>query len=461
MSKLGIILADFTTALSTAIIVGGTTASLQNAIDDDGNALPTGRYFFSLDGDNSNKEHISCTLTGTALTNIKSLSRQGVETTGVARAHRIGCTVTLTDFAHIKFINDILLGTTALDATTPLTYDGTASITAPNQLATKAYVDSVAISGAPDASTSTKGITKLSVAAVSPTAPIAVGDNDYRIVGYFIDTGAADAYAITPSPSIGAYAAGQKFSFIATHANTTSSTLNVNGLGVKTIKKFNGSTNLVAGDIALNQIVFVEYDGTNFQMLSPSGISIVVSGAAQGDVIYYNGTAWARLSAGTAGQFLKTNGAGQNVSWASAYSTMVRGTDTFSGPTPVNTTHTITHALGKRPAVIMVNGSFDALPPAGSGTILKTVFGEIMLDTNGNPIGGIVVQVNLASGAVSSVSVLPRDFAAAASTSGGSGSSSITVNNITDTTFDIVYTGTMTFGSGTELFGTITWAVWG
>ena len=49
------------------------------------------------------------------------------------------------------------------------------------QIATKKYVDDVAIAGAPDASDVTKGITKLSVAAVSPTNPIAVGDNDTRM----------------------------------------------------------------------------------------------------------------------------------------------------------------------------------------------------------------------------------------------------------------------------------------
>jgi hypothetical protein len=37
---------------------------------------------------------------------------------------------------------------------------------------------------------------------------------------YYADTGAADAYVITPAPAITAYAAGQRFSFKATNANT-------------------------------------------------------------------------------------------------------------------------------------------------------------------------------------------------------------------------------------------------
>lgn len=43
------------------------------------------------------------------------------------------------------------------------------------------YINSVAIAGAPDASTTVKGISKLSTAPVSPTDPIAVGTNDTRM----------------------------------------------------------------------------------------------------------------------------------------------------------------------------------------------------------------------------------------------------------------------------------------
>lgn len=91
---------------------------------------------------------------------------------------------------------------------------------------------------------------------------------------YAADTGAADAYVITLSPVPSAYAEGQRFSFKAVNANTTTSTLNVNSLGVKTIKKNAGTDDLIAGDIAAGQIVDVEYDGTNFQMSSVKGIDV-------------------------------------------------------------------------------------------------------------------------------------------------------------------------------------------
>ncbi len=76
-------------------------------------------------------------------------------------------------------------------------------------------------------------------------------------------------------------------------------------------------------------------DGTNFNPVVISGdISIGTDGAAsiaansvdgthialgsdaQGDIVYYNGTNYARLAAGTSGQFLKTQGSSANPTWA-------------------------------------------------------------------------------------------------------------------------------------------------
>ena len=124
-----------------------------------------------------------------------------------------------------------------------------------------------------DASTTVKGVTKLSVAPASATAPIALGTNDDRaLVGYAADSVGTDAYAITPSPAITAYSTGQVFTFKAGTANTGAATLAVSGLSAIAIKK-NVSDALVTGDILANQLVMVEYDGTNMQLISvPSGI---------------------------------------------------------------------------------------------------------------------------------------------------------------------------------------------
>jgi hypothetical protein len=47
-----------------------------------------------------------------------------------------------------------------------------------------------------------------------------------------------------------------------------------------------------------------------------AGTEIAFGSDAQGDVAYYNGTDWARLGAGTAGQILETAGAGANPAWS-------------------------------------------------------------------------------------------------------------------------------------------------
>src|SRR3990167_6642466 len=85
---------------------------------------------------------------------------------------------------------------------------------------------------------------------------------------YAVDTGAADAYLIAPSPPITAYTTGQIFYMKATNANTGASTVNVNSLGIKSIVK-NQNTALQANNILANQIVILQYDGTNFELLNP------------------------------------------------------------------------------------------------------------------------------------------------------------------------------------------------
>jgi hypothetical protein len=58
-------------------------------------------------------------------------------------------------------------------------------------------------------------------------------------------------------------------------------------------------------------------NATYWSLMAQSGTDITsLAGLAQGDVLYYNGTSWVRLGAGTSGQFLKTNGSGANPAWS-------------------------------------------------------------------------------------------------------------------------------------------------
>ncbi len=62
-------------------------------------------------------------------------------------------------------------------------------------------------------------------------------------------------------------------------------------------------------------------DATNAGLMIPvqvAALAGMITTPAQGDIVYYNGSAWVKLPAGTSGQFLKTNGAGANPAWAAA-----------------------------------------------------------------------------------------------------------------------------------------------
>ncbi len=262
-------IADFNTTLALKVAVGATTATLTSATDDDGVALPTGTYGFTIDRKGSNKEYIQCTLTGTALTDIRTVLRgTGVSSAGFAEEHRKGAEVIISDWVAIKRIQDVL-ETGYASATTPST---------DYQLATKKYVDDTAIAGASNASTTTQGLVEIATQA-EVDAGTETGGTGAKLVqtpnqirarayhDYAADAVGTDSYAITISPAITAYAAGQVFTFKAGTANTGACTLNVSGLGAKTIKK-DVSTDLSTGDILANQDVVVVYDGTNMQMVS-------------------------------------------------------------------------------------------------------------------------------------------------------------------------------------------------
>ena len=97
------------------------------------------------------------------------------------------------------------------------------------------------------------------------------------------DTGAADAYIVALSPAIISYVAGQVLNFIPTNTNTTTSTINVNGLGVKTIKKmpYGIEMNVESYDLVAGSPCILHYDGANFILLnhekklrSPSALSL-------------------------------------------------------------------------------------------------------------------------------------------------------------------------------------------
>lgn len=88
-------------------------------------------------------------------------------------------------------------------------------------------------------------------------------------LNYAADAGASDAYAITLAPAPTAYTEGMYIAFKANTANTGACTINVNGLGAKSLK-LGVSTDPGNDFIKVGSIVQAIYDGTNFQMIQPA-----------------------------------------------------------------------------------------------------------------------------------------------------------------------------------------------
>lgn len=141
------IVADFTVQLSSSVAIGDTTATLSSATDDDSVSLPSGLYGLTIDNGQSNKEYIVCSLSGTALTAVKSITRQGVQSTGFTKAHRRGAKVSITDWAILDRMLKNLNGTTGFDSGTNLGYDAAPTALTGNQFATVNYVLSVVSGG--------------------------------------------------------------------------------------------------------------------------------------------------------------------------------------------------------------------------------------------------------------------------------------------------------------------------
>lgn len=82
-----------------------------------------------------------------------------------------------------------------------------------------------------------------------------------------VDSGAADAYVVTLTYVPASYTTAMGVMFVPQADNTGASTINVNGLGVKAIVRFDGSA-LAAGDIPAGGVVEVRYDGTRFRLMN-------------------------------------------------------------------------------------------------------------------------------------------------------------------------------------------------
>jgi len=282
-------------------IIGDTTLTLQTFTQIDGTLIQMSQLgtiaFLTLEpGNGTNEEQVSFTgvtqnSNGTAtLTGVKYVAfvYPYTATTGLSKTHAGATTAILSNTS--GFYNEFVNKNTDGMVNSLITFSSANipqqdSYLAPMldaQFAPKKYVDTVAVAGAPNANTTTKGIVQIATQA-QVDAKTLVGSTSAYLVqplntqrstllsDYVLDTSpSANIITIAPSPAISAYTAGQTFSLKVLNTNTSAAvSVNVNGLGAKNIVKLNGSTSPAVGDIAVGQIITLEYDGTNFQLVTP------------------------------------------------------------------------------------------------------------------------------------------------------------------------------------------------
>lgn len=103
--------------------------------------------------------------------------------------------------------------------------------------------------------------------------PSLLGAYDVSVPSYVAAGGSVNVLTVTLAPAVPAYAVGLTVNFIPNLANTTTTpTLNVNGLGAKTITKF-GQSALAVNDLLTTAVASVIYDGTDFELQNPATLS--------------------------------------------------------------------------------------------------------------------------------------------------------------------------------------------
>lgn len=101
------------------------------------------------------------------------------------------------------------------------------------------------------------------------STPASISNIQSGIYIYAASASSPNTYVATLSPAIAALSTGMHVFIRFTNANTGAATLNLNGLGAKSIKNGDGSA-LSYAEIQPNQIAVLVYDGTNFQLINPS-----------------------------------------------------------------------------------------------------------------------------------------------------------------------------------------------
>lgn len=255
---------------------------------------------------------------------------------------------------------------------------------------------------------------------------------------YLADGGAANAYTVSVAAGTTvSLTAGLIIPFKPANANTGASTLNVNGLGAKSIKMIDGS-DPAAGDIPTTGIVTVIYDGTNFVLVnvnpakfarltgaaftgavSVTGGALTANGAlvAAGDVTlsggqmggYFQWTSWNPSDLIGTGTNAPSGGAAtQNTNFVSSVNSSGTVTATFAKAGKWRCRITLGHTHGNAYTLSLVQASIG-------GTATRLDSGPAILvicnpPATGNNNGESTSEFVVNATAGQTVTILPKFF---------------------------------------------------
>ena len=91
--------------------------------------------------------------------------------------------------------------------------------------------------------------------------------DDITTASTLITVAGTNTLTATATPTLGGYAAGQIFSFIAQNTNTDAVTINIDTNGPRNITR-DGQVALAAGDLLAGKMQLIEFDGVGFQLFN-------------------------------------------------------------------------------------------------------------------------------------------------------------------------------------------------
>jgi hypothetical protein len=237
--------------------------------------------------------------------------------------------------------------------------------------------------------------------------------------GTFLTVAGTDTITATVSPALTAYSAGQMFGFVAVNTNTGATTINISGLGAKSIVTPLGALN--AGDIQTGYFYIIYYDGTSFQLL---GVSTATVNLSVSGVLTLSGTGVQMTSSGTGAWKMPVGTTGQRPTGASG---LIRQNSTTGFPEWYDSVSAAWIQFNQAP-----NYTATYLVEGGGG-------GGGCYDGAGGGAGGLITStVTFASGTGYGITV----------GSGGAGSVSTTLAGTSGTASSIATLVTTNVGGG-------------